>query len=155
MSLDAIITPALSPIVGKELERVSLRGPSVGLQHDAAVSIIMIFHELGTNAAKYGALRGPKGSVSRKWEVDGTEGEELVQVELQESGGPAVQKPTRSGFGIKMMAFAARGRGSQHTTRPTCRSPDPHGLRHPRRTRLRDTTAKPFDGISSSVVARP
>jgi two-component sensor histidine kinase len=125
MSLDAIITAALSPIVGKELERVTLRGPSVGLHQDGAVSIIMIFHELGTNAAKYGALRGPRGLVSCEWKVDGTAGEELVQVEWRESGGPAVQKPTRSGFGTKMMAFAARGiRGARVKV-----DYDPSGLR--------------------------
>jgi len=47
--------------------RVSLNGPPVPLAPAAALSLGMIFHELATNAAKYGALLAPEGRVLVDW----------------------------------------------------------------------------------------
>jgi two-component sensor histidine kinase len=55
-----------------------------------------VFHELATNAAKYGALLRDEGRVSVSW---GREGETLA-LQWRESGGPAIAaEPMREGFG--------------------------------------------------------
>jgi PAS domain S-box-containing protein len=85
--------------------RVLLNGPAAPLRPSAAVSLGMIFHELATNAAKYGALSDPDGRVTVDWTVsqDG-----LLSIDWREIGGPAVAEPTRKGFGTRLMDRAVR-----------------------------------------------
>ena len=55
----------------------------------------MAFHELCTNAIKYGALSLPEGQVVVSWSTDG----DTLAITWQETGGPPVTPPTRKGFG--------------------------------------------------------
>ena len=59
----------------------------------------MTLHELATNAAKYGALTVPNGRIDLKWWHDGAQ----LTLQWTEIGGPAVQKPTRRGFGGRVI----------------------------------------------------
>jgi two-component sensor histidine kinase len=56
-------------------------------------------HELGTNAAKFGALSVPTGRVSVKWQVVPSAPHKTLSIEWIESGGATVQPPARRGFG--------------------------------------------------------
>jgi two-component sensor histidine kinase len=60
----------------------------------------LTLHELATNAGKYGALSSPQGRVAVQWRRL-QDGAEFV---WEERGGPAVQPPTRKGFGSKLVA---------------------------------------------------
>jgi two-component sensor histidine kinase len=75
-------------------------GPQVLLEPDAAQTIAITLHELATNAAKYGALSAGKGQIDLKWsrEADGR-----LILRWTEKGGPAVQTPTRQGFGSRVI----------------------------------------------------
>jgi PAS domain S-box-containing protein len=75
--------------------RFDLEGPKVGLSPKATQSLGLAFHELCTNATKYGALANAEGQVRVRWEVEDTG----LHLEWQETGGPAVTPPSRSGFG--------------------------------------------------------
>lgn len=77
--------------------RFSLDGPPVAIAPEAVQSFSMVLHELVTNAAKYGALSVTGGRVAVSWRVDKASG--LLCVEWTESGGPAVVRPSRQGFG--------------------------------------------------------
>jgi two-component sensor histidine kinase len=57
-------------------------------------------HELATNAAKYGALSRVKGRVEVKWSLAVNDQLSLTWTEKR---GPAVKKPTRQGFGTRVM----------------------------------------------------
>jgi two-component system CheB/CheR fusion protein len=64
-----------------------------------ATTLGLVLHELGTNAAKYGALSAPGGKVMVSWRVEpGTPQRNLI-IEWTERGGPAVSTPERKGFG--------------------------------------------------------
>ncbi len=79
---------------------VEVTGEDVYLKPDAAQQLGMAFHELSTNAMKYGALSVPKGRVSISWRVTETpDGEPALWLQWQETGGPAVVEPERKGFG--------------------------------------------------------
>lgn len=61
----------------------------------------MALHELCTNAVKYGALSNEAGRISVGWSVG-----ERLQIRWAESGGPPVARPTRRGFGSRMIERA-------------------------------------------------
>ncbi|RYB02024.1 HWE histidine kinase domain-containing protein [Lichenibacterium ramalinae] len=77
-------------------ERVSLVGPGVTLDSRAYQALALVFHEMMTNAAKYGALSRSAGRLSVIWSREG--GGDL-RIEWRELGGPLVQPPERRGFG--------------------------------------------------------
>ena len=82
--------------------RVILNGPSVALPPAMAVSLGMIFHELATNAAKYGALSTGDGRVFVDWSVQDLTDRKLV-ILWREQGGPPVSEPSRRGFGSRLI----------------------------------------------------
>ena len=82
--------------------RVDIAGPRVLLPPREALALAMAFHELTTNAVKYGALSNDKGRVSLAWSrADGDS--RLLLIDWKESGGPAVEPPSRRGFGSVLL----------------------------------------------------
>jgi two-component sensor histidine kinase len=79
---------------------IEVEGPSIALEGQAVTAVSMILHELCTNALKYGGLSNPAGHVSLKWSASGTSG---MVLEWTETGGPAVIKPEREGFGTRLL----------------------------------------------------
>lgn len=82
--------------------RVTLNGPPVALEPAAALSLGMIFHELATNAAKYGALSAPEGRVLVDWAV-ADQVTPTLTLTWREIGGPRVSPPTHRGFGSRLI----------------------------------------------------
>jgi len=83
--------------------RAVLNGPPVWLPPQDAVAIGMAFHELATNAAKYGALSMAGGHVRVGWSVVSCGGKPWLKVVWEEAGGPSVVAPLRRGFGTKLL----------------------------------------------------
>jgi PAS domain S-box-containing protein len=84
--------------------RVVTAGPHVSLDARAALSVTMVFNELLTNAAKYGALSAPDGFVSLTWKIRGSDQSQVtLECEWLERGGPPVRPPKRRGFGTRLM----------------------------------------------------
>jgi two-component sensor histidine kinase len=84
-----------------------LSGPSVPLGERAVNNIALVFHELATNAAKYGALTTDDGAIAVDWQVvDGA-----VTVTWTETGGPAITAPGRKGFGSALIERTVSGHG--------------------------------------------
>lgn len=82
--------------------RISIVGPEIVLSAREAVALGMAFHELTTNALKYGALSNDSGSIELSWQLDpGTP--RKLKVVWRESGGPPVKPPGRSGFGSVLL----------------------------------------------------
>ena len=75
-------------------------GPSIDVSPEAAQDIALCAHELGTNAAKYGALSRTDGTVSVDW--SNTDG--MFVFRWIEAGGPAVSEPDRTGFGTMFLS---------------------------------------------------
>jgi two-component sensor histidine kinase len=79
---------------------VLIEGPQVLLPANIAQAIAVILHELATNAAKYGALSVPNGQIDLKWS-HAADGRLLLR--WREMDGPAVQTPSRQGFGKRII----------------------------------------------------
>ena len=84
-------------------ERVVMRGEDVVLRPRAALTLAMTFHELITNAAKYGALSAPSGRVEMRWQIVEADGMPTLHVEWREQGGPPVAPPARRSFGTRLI----------------------------------------------------
>ena len=97
-----LLTETLQPYASQ----VSLDGPPLPLAPNAAVALAMIFHELATNASKYGALSSDAGRVAVTWRL---EQRTRLVLTWRESGGPTVKPPKRTGFGSRLIAASLRG----------------------------------------------
>ncbi|MBT8459345.1 MAG: PAS domain-containing protein [Boseongicola sp.] len=116
----ALIRPELTDIYGEE--RVQLAGPNLLVNARAAVALGMAFHELATNAVKYGAFSQGAGKVSLTWMRidDGTE--ERVVFRWAERDGPEVTSQSGAGFGSQLIASTISG--SLHGSVETNWDPD-------------------------------
>ena len=90
-------------------ERAAMKGPDVDLGDHATNSMALIFHELATNAAKYGALSSENGTVSLNWSVEN----DHLNIEWKECGGPAVAEPSSKGFGTALVQSTVNRHGGQ------------------------------------------
>ena len=77
-------------------EPVRIGSADVLLQPEAFTTLALVLHELMTNSAKHGALKGGRGHVDIDWASDASG---RLVINWVESGGSPVQAPTRRGFG--------------------------------------------------------
>ena len=75
-------------------------GPDLFLTPRAANALSLALHELATNAIKYGALSVEGGRVLLDWRKRPDGG---FVLDWQETGGPPVSEPTRTGFGAVLL----------------------------------------------------
>ena len=90
-----LILASLQPYLEPLAEHFAIAGPAIRVGAKSAVALSMAFHELSTNAAKYGALSVPRGKVDISWNVEN----DRFTCCWQERDGPPVSPPTRTGFG--------------------------------------------------------
>ena len=84
---------------------VDMEGPSLTLDAKSALDLALALHELGTNAAKHGALSVEPGRVNLTWQVVGDE----LWFDWSESGGPAIGDTSDQGFGLRLLEAVTGG----------------------------------------------
>lgn len=97
--LNRLIETEAAAYLGGKSQRLTCQGPHVLLDPSAFSTLALVFHELMTNSAKYGAL-SDNGSVAVSWHLE-AEGD--LRIAWRERGGPAVQPPRRQGFGTTII----------------------------------------------------
>lgn len=99
--------------------RLTLNGPHVALSPPHALSLGMVFHELATNAAKYGALASGEGRVMVDWRLTDQTSPRL-EIRWRESGGAPIPEPERRGFGTRLIERNVRHdlHGTVHLSYP-------------------------------------
>jgi two-component sensor histidine kinase len=85
------------------INRVEALGPDIRMPPAKVRHLILIFHELVTNSAKYGSLSNSSGRVAVDWTVV----EDLITLNWKEKGGLLIAPPQREGFGTKLIAQSA------------------------------------------------
>jgi PAS domain S-box-containing protein len=101
--LRRILESALSAHGEEMSSQVVLDGDRIDLNPRAALTLAMVFHELITNALKYGALSVPSGRLHVTWGAELDQNGQTLRLRWSESGGPAVDPPSRQGFGSRMV----------------------------------------------------
>jgi two-component sensor histidine kinase len=84
--------------------RFTLNGAPVFLPAKLAVSLALMFHELATNAGKYGAFSAARGLLQVSWSVT----DDRLNITWDETEGPAVDAVGEAGFGTKLLNSALR-----------------------------------------------
>lgn len=88
-------------------QRLAFDGPDLELAPELALHLALVLHELTTNANKYGALSSSEGRVNLAWRVE----QGLLRLDWTESGGPAVSRPLRKGFGTALIERSLKAEG--------------------------------------------
>jgi two-component sensor histidine kinase len=100
-SLTHTFSSATEPYDSQGARRFHFNGPDLKITSGAVIALAMTFNELCTNTTKFGALSVPLGRVEIGWTIDQLK--KRLHLVWTESGGPAVEPPTRQSFGTRMM----------------------------------------------------
>lgn len=84
--------------------RFTLNGGPLFLPAKLAVSLGLVFHELATNAGKYGAFSSPRGLLQVSWSVS----DDRLNITWDETEGPPVENVGQAGFGTRLLKSALR-----------------------------------------------
>jgi PAS domain S-box-containing protein len=102
-TLHQLLHQILCPYPAMDEGRISITGDDMPIDDRGATPMSLLFHELATNAVKYGALSLPEGQVHIAVRRTADE----VEMRWRESGGPTiVAAPTRTGFGTALADLA-------------------------------------------------
>lgn len=104
-TLKGLLTALFLPYELKGEPRVLLDGDDVPVDDKGATPLSLLFHELATNSAKYGALSAEDGSIALTIRREnGT-----IEMTWDERGGPPVSAaPTHQGFGTRVAALSVQ-----------------------------------------------
>ncbi|BDA85625.1 hypothetical protein Sa4125_31670 [Aureimonas sp. SA4125] len=107
-------TVKLSVLLEQELaafepSRIALSGPDIDLSPKAAIAFAMVFHELATNAAKFGALSLVAGSLQISWSRAGAGDKPFLALQWTETGVGSPPQPLRKGMGMRMLKRIVEG----------------------------------------------
>jgi len=104
-SLRDLLEELFAPYGSGDGARVKISGDDVSINARAATPLALVFHELATNSAKYGALASGGGSVTLKMADKG----KTVKLVWHESGGKAAKKAPKEGFGTRLVEMSVAG----------------------------------------------
>ena len=82
--------------------QTSVSGPDVIIQGSFAIQLMLIAHELMTNARKYGALSTPDGALQVDWDIEGND-QRTLRFRWKETGVKGLKPPDRTGFGTSLI----------------------------------------------------
>ncbi|MCY0147667.1 CHASE domain-containing protein [Hoeflea sp. G2-23] len=129
--LKTLLALELRQLFGDKLKEEKLVGPTVELNEVAAQAFGLAFHELATNALKYGSARSDTGMLDISWHInpEPETGKELVFTWREHSEVPLDQQDSdalsrKGGFGTKLLDATMRVElGGSITT-----IPNQHGI---------------------------
>lgn len=102
-TLNGLLTEILSAYPALGEGRLTITGDDPEIDDRSATPIALVFHELATNSAKYGALSSVTGSVSIEVAQQG----DKVSIQWIETDGPEVSgEPVDTGFGTRLVQLA-------------------------------------------------
>ncbi len=95
--------------------RVQIGGLDVMIGPKGASTLSLLIHELSTNAIKYGALSNDSGHIRVETRISKEHTEPMLSLLWTEIGGPPVIKPTKTGFGSKLIGMGLLGSNKVRT----------------------------------------
>jgi CHASE1-domain containing sensor protein/two-component sensor histidine kinase len=99
--LGELLRIELAQVFGKELPDGVLSGPRVLLSETMTQALGLTFHELATNALKYGEAGNSPDALKVEWQVRGQG--DLLALFWRETSSAAVTPPEKPGFGTRLI----------------------------------------------------
>lgn len=93
----------LGQVFGKELPEGILSGPEVLLDETTTQALGLTFHELATNALKYGEAGNSVGALKVDWLLEGRGRDRTLVLNWREAGQKQLEAPAKTGFGTKLI----------------------------------------------------
>lgn len=115
VTIRKLLDDLIDPYRDRTGSRLTVEGEDLALGENSLTPLALVFHELATNAVKYGALSADDGRVSVQVRRDG----DNILLDWSEQGGPVVDGASLgSGFGSQLVDMSIRrqlgGRYEQH-----------------------------------------
>ena len=104
-ALHGMLNDLFRPYGTRDHTRVIVRGDDVTILARAATPLALVFHELATNSAKYGALSADEGEVDLSIEDRG----KTLLLRWVERGGPRPKRNPKEGFGSRLVEMSVTG----------------------------------------------
>ena len=102
-NLHGMLDELLSPYNSASHDKIIIKGDNPPIDDRSTTPLALIFHELATNAAKYGALSNLDGHIV----ILIAQSNDIVQIDWTEIDGPPVmEEPVREGFGSKLLEMS-------------------------------------------------
>ncbi len=119
-TLHGLLEKLLAPYGDPSGGRLCLEGDDSPVSNRSTTPLALVFHELATNSAKYGAFSVAEGTVS----ITTKRVNDAISIRWEERGGPAPSDDSPTGFGSRLVKATVNGqlRGELN------RSFEPEGL---------------------------
>lgn len=104
-TLHGILDDLFRPYAFGERTRIAVSGDDVAIAAHAATPLALVFHELATNSAKYGALGADRGSI----DLSVTDQGDTLLLRWVERGGPKPKEKRIEGFGSRLVEMSVTG----------------------------------------------
>jgi CHASE1-domain containing sensor protein len=111
----------LGQVFGKDLPDNLLDGPQVLLDETTTQALGLTFHELATNALKYGTIGDFADALRVEWNFEGFSNDRKLVLNWQERGSAELETPKTTGFGTKLIDMNIRHELRGEITRHFCR----------------------------------
>jgi PAS domain S-box-containing protein len=100
-----VVKDALEPfgVADGCAKRIVIKGENIRVPPKLTLALGIAFHELATNAVKYGALSNDTGSILIAWTIEPAPGGNRVALRWAEKDGPPATLPSRKGFGSRVL----------------------------------------------------
>jgi two-component sensor histidine kinase len=99
VELAELLKVQVAPFQPTGFDSFNMEGPAFRLSSQAAQTLGLVFHELATNAAKYGAFSTPEGQLFIKWQREA----ETLNLVWRETLAGVKQPSDRRGFGTHLI----------------------------------------------------
>jgi PAS domain S-box-containing protein len=120
-TLRDMLTELFKPYPAMDSGRIEIFGADIAIDDRGATPLALLFHELATNAAKYGALSTEEGRIDLTLAIVG----ENAVMTWMEHGAPPLAAPQTTGFGTRLCDISVEKQLGGHLTR----SWEPEGLK--------------------------
>ena len=98
-----LMVQILAPYRQSGTVKVITAGDPVQLRPKPAIVLALVFHELATNAVKYGSLSVGLGCLRVSWEPCTENGLQKLRISWIETGGPEILSRSKPGFGSALI----------------------------------------------------
>ncbi len=102
--LGSLLESELEQVLGSSVVENAVDGVRVEVNEKATQALGLVFHELATNALKYGAVTDPDGSLTVSWKIEGKGKKKSLVIDwIERRREIELPETSRKGFGTRLI----------------------------------------------------